>query len=280
VYKERSMFLGSYVGKPVVWQFPLIASNVGAIGAEVVIDIGTAHVFIGKDDFWIFDGARPIPIKSAPKEWFFANSDATYRFKIRSHFDQAKNLCWWFYPAPGSGGKLTDALVYNLNNERWGRVTLPIETVFQFQNAETNYDNWPADGSVTFDTLPDLPFDSQAFDTSSSAMGVVSTDHKVKTMTGRCAAASLTTGDLGDDEQYTTLSQVTPRFKQRAAAASLTHYTRNFDGDVLESRGTNALSGNHFDTLASGRYHRVRLDLQGDFEIVGLTPTLIPDGMA
>jgi hypothetical protein len=154
--------------------------------------------------------------------------------KIRSHFDQAKNLCWWFYPAPGSGGKLTDAMVYNLNNERWGHVTLPIETVFQFQNAETNYDNWPADGSVTFDTLPDLPFDSQAFDTSSSAMGVVSTDHKVKTMTGRCAAASLTTGDLGDDEQYTTLSQVTPRFKQRAAAASLTHYTRNFDGDVLE----------------------------------------------
>jgi hypothetical protein len=25
-----------------------------------VIDTGTAHVFIGKDDFWMFDGARPI----------------------------------------------------------------------------------------------------------------------------------------------------------------------------------------------------------------------------
>jgi len=278
-YKEKSMYLGTYVGKPVIWQWDLVASNVGAISAEAVIDTGTAHVFIGKDDFWLFDGARPTPIKGAPKEWFFANSDATYRYRIRSHFDQGKNLCWWFYPTPGSSGALTDALVLNLNNNRWGRVSLPIETVFQYQGAETNYDNWPADATLTYETLPDLPFDSPAFDTSGSAMGVVSTDHKIKTITGPCGAASLTTGDFGDDEQYTTLTRVTPRFTARPAASSMTHYTRNFDGGALENRGSNALAGSHYDPLASGRYHRMRVDLQGDFEIVGFTPALIPDGM-
>jgi hypothetical protein len=278
VYKEKSLYLGRYVGPPVIWQWDLVASNVGAISAEAVVDTGTAHLFIGRDDFWLFDGSRPRPIGAPVKEWFFAKSDATYRYRIRSHFDQAKNLCWWFYPTPGSGGALTDALVYNLNNERWGRVSLPIETVFQYQGAETNYDNWPADAAVTYDTLPDLPFDSPAFDTSSSAMGVVAMDHKIKTVTGPCGAASLTTGDFGDDEQYTTLGRVTPRFTARPVASSLTHYTRNFDGEALENRGSNVLSGSHYDTLASGRYHRVRIELQGDFEIVGFTPALTPDG--
>lgn len=279
VYKERSMFLGAYAGPPVIWQWDLIAANVGAISNEAVIDTGTAHVFIGREDFWIFDGTRPTPIGAPVKEWFFANSDATYRYRIRSHFDQAKNLCWWFYPAIGSGGVLTDALVYNLNNGRWGRVTLSIETVLQYQGSDTTYDNFPADAALTYDTLPDLPFDSPAFDTSNVAMGVVTLDHKIKTLTGPCGTASLTTGDFGDDEQFTTLSRVAPRFTARPLASSLTHYTRNFDGDVLENRGSNALSGSHYDPLASGRYHRARIDLSGDFEIVGFTPALTPDGM-
>lgn len=278
-YKEKSMYLGRYVGPPVIWQWDLIASNVGAISAESVIDTGTAHLFIGASDFYLFDGSRPRPIGAPVREWFFANCDATYRYRIRSHFDQAKNLCWWFYPTPGSGGALTSALVYNLNNERWGHVSLPIEAVFQYQGAETNYDNWPADPAMTFETIPDVPFDSPALDTSSSAMGVVALDHKIKTVTGPTAAASLTTGDFGDDEQYTTLGRVTPRFTARPTASSLTHYTREFDGDQLESRGAGALAGSHYDTLASGRYHRVRIDLQGDFELVGFTPALTPDGM-
>lgn len=278
VYKEKSVYLGRYVGPPVIWAFDLIASNVGAISQESVIDTGTSHVFIGKDDFWLFDGTRPRPIGAPVREWFFVNADPTYRYRIRSHFDQAKALCWWFYPTPSSGGNLVEALVFNLNNERWGRVSLPIETVFQYQGAETNYDNWPADALLNYETLPDLPFDSPAFDTGNSAMGIFALDHKVKTLTGPSAMSSLTTGDFGDDEQFTTLTKVTPRFKQRPTASSLTHYTRNFDGDVLENRGSNALSGSHYDTLASGRYHRVRVDLSGDYEIVGHTPSLVPDG--
>lgn len=278
-YKEKSMYLGTYVGPPVIWQWDLIASNVGAISNEGVIDTGTSHLFIGRDDFWIFDGTRPRPIGAAIKEWFFANSDAAYLYRMRSHFNQAKNLCWWFYPTPGSAGALTDAVVYNLNNERWGRVSLPIECVFEYQGADTNYDNFPVDALATYDTLPDLPFDSPAFDTSSVSMGVVALDHKIKTITGPCGTASITTGDFGDDDQYTTLSRVSPRFINRPNASSLTHFTRNFDGDTLETRSTNSLSGSHYDPLASGRYHRLKIDMTGDFEIVGFSPALTPDGM-
>lgn len=278
VYKERSVYLGRYVGPPVIWQWDLVAANAGAISQEAVIDTGTAHLFIGRDDFWIFDGARPRPIGAPVKEWFFANSDSTYRYRIRSYFDQFKNLAWWFYPTAGSGGALTDALVYNLNNDRWGRVTVPVQSVLMYQGAETTYDNWPPGAATTFDNIADLPFDSSAFDTDTSALGIVGADLKIKTMTGPCATAMITTGDMGDDIQYTTLATITPHFVRYPSASSMTHYTRDFSGDVAELRGTSALTDNRYDAGSSGRLHSLKLDMTGDFEIVGITPTAIPDG--
>lgn len=278
VYKERSMYLGTYVGPPVIWQWDLVASNVGAISNEAVIDTGVSHLFIGRDDFWLFDGSRPRPIGAPIKEWFFANSDNTSRYKIRSYFDQYKNMAWWFYPTAGSGGALTDAVVYNLNNDRWGRVTIGIQTVFMYQGSETTYDDFPPGAAATFEDVPDLPYDSPAFDTNTSALGVFGLDAKIKTMTGPCGAASIITGDMGDDARYSTLSQVAPRFKVRPASAGMTHYTKAYDGDIAEDRGTSTLSDNRFDAGASGRFHRVKIDTNGDFELVGITPEITPDG--
>lgn len=279
-YKERSMYLGTYVGPPVIWQWDLVASNVGAISNEAVIDTGTAHLFIGRDDFWIFDGSRPRPIGAPIKEWFFTNSDSTYRYNIRSYFDQFKNVAWWFYPVPGSGGALTDAVVYNLNNDRWGHVTLGIQTVFMYQGAETTYDNWPPGPDVTFDNIVDLPFDSLAFDTDSVALGIFGNDSKIKTLTGPCVSASITTGDIGQEGVFTTLAKVVPAFKVRPSASTMTQFTRDFEGDSLADRGSSALFGEKYDAGASGRFHRLKITLAGDFEIVGVAPELIPDGQA
>jgi hypothetical protein len=278
VYKERSVYLGRYVGPPVVWAFDLISSNVGALCHEAVIDTGTAHVFIGRDDFWIFDGSKPRPIGALVKEWFFAHSDSTYRYKIRSYFDQFKNLCWWFYPTPGSNGELTDALVYNLNNDRWGKVSMPVQTVMLYMGSETTFDNWPPGPVTTFATMPDVPLDSMAFDTDGGVMGVIGSDLKLKMVGGACATASLTTGDIGDDVQYSTLSTVYPHFTTRPSSSSMTHYTRDYADDALDVRSTEPLIGNRYEADGSARQHRVKLEMAGDFEITGINPALTMDG--
>lgn len=278
VYKERSIYVGRYVGPPIIWQFDLVAANAGAISQEAIIDTGTAHLFIGRDDFWVFDGSRPRPIGAPIKEWFFTNSDSAYRYKIRSYFDQFKNIAWWFYPTPGSSGALTHAVAYNLNNERWGKVQIPIQVPLLYQAPETPYDDWPPGPATTFDTIPDYPFDSPAFDTDSSAMAVIGTDRKIKTMTGPCGPAVIITGDMGSDEQYTTMTKITPHFTLRPEASSVTHFTRAYIGDTLENRGTSELSGNQYDVLASGRQHRFQMDFSGDFELVAIAPQAVPDG--
>lgn len=280
VYKERSTYLGRYVGPPVVWAFDLIAANAGAICQEAVIDTGTAHVFIGRDDFWLFDGTVPKPIGAPVKQWFFTHSDSTYRQNIRSYFDQYQNIAWWFYPANGAGGKLTHAIVYNLNNGRWGHVTLGVQAVLLFQKPDTTFDDWPPGAAVTFDGIPDVPFDSPVFDTSAATMAVFGPNNKLATITGPCMDASFVTGDIGDDDRFTTLTRVTPRFSLAPRAATLTHSTREASGDLLEERGACTLERGHFDPLASGRWHRMRIACTGDFEIIGITPNLVPDGDA
>jgi hypothetical protein len=278
VYKERSMYLGRYVGPPIVWEFQLISSDVGAISQESVVDTGTAQLFIGRDNFWIYDGSQPRQIGAPIREWFFTNSDSSYRYKAQAYYDKFKNSVWWFYASNGSGGALTDAVIYNLSSNRWGYAQVTIQTALDYYNAETTWDNWPPGAATDYENIADVAFDSPYFDSDQSTLAVFGSDNKIATLTGPCTSSSITTGDIGDDTQVTTVTAVKPRFISAPTTATLTNYHKmNLDG-ALTTGSTNSRNGNKFDVLASARYHRFRMDTTGDFEIVGAAVDMEPDG--
>lgn len=278
VYKERSLYLGRYVGPPVIWAFQLIASDVGALSQESVVDTGNAHLFMSRDDFWIFDGSRPRSIGAPVREWFFANSDSSYRYKIQAYYDKFKDRVWWFYAPNGSAGALTDALVYHIGSNKWGHAQVRVECILDYFTAETPWDSWPPGAATDYDSLPDVSFDSPYFDNDSSTLAIFDTSHRVATLAGPCATATLTTGDIGDETQYTTITAAKPRFISRPTSATCTNFTKAFSGDAAATGSTSSLNGNKFDVLASARYHSLRLSMTGDFEIVGIKPDLVLDG--
>lgn len=278
VYKERSMYLGRYVGPPVIWAFQLISSDVGALSQESVVDTGTAQLFISRDNFWIFDGSQPRPLDSPLREWFFKNSDSSYRYKIQGYFDKFNNRVWWFYAPNGSGGALTDAIVYHLKTGKWGYAQKTVRAVLDYFTAETPWDSWPPGPATSYEDIPDVSFDSPYFDNDASTLAYFDADNKVVTLSGACDAATLTTGDYGDEGAVLDLTAVKPRFLRRPSTATLTNYTKMFSGDVATTGSTSAINGNKFDVLAAARYHSFRLAMTGDFEIVGINPELAPDG--
>ncbi|MFM2210180.1 MAG: hypothetical protein RIQ96_1823, partial [Pseudomonadota bacterium] len=119
-YKDTSMYLGSYVGAPVVWQWQLIPGEAGTATQEAVIDIGDAHLFIGRSDFYAFDGSRPVSIGDGIREWFFANLNSAYRDRTVSLHDKANANAYWFFCAGGSSTP-NACVVYNYRAKRWGR---------------------------------------------------------------------------------------------------------------------------------------------------------------
>lgn len=278
VYKENSLYLGQYIGPPVIWSWQLVASDIGALSQESVIDVGGAHLFIGRDDFWLFDGSRPRSIGAPVREWFFANSNATYRYKTQGYYDRFNARAWWFF-ASNSSTTLDSALVYNVKTDRWGYAQIPVASVFGYVTPDVTWDNWPPGTATDYENIADLAFDSPAWDTGQAAPAVISsTDNKIKTLAGPTASSTIVTGDFGDDVQYTTLTNVMPRYVTRPTTASLSHLTKAYQGASPVAASTVSINGNKFDTLASGRFHRVSLSTTGNFEIVGFEPKLSPDG--
>lgn len=112
-YKQRSIYLGQYVGAPTVWNWLQVpGGDAGCVGKEAICDIGGAHFFVGDDNIWIFDGTRPIPVADGyVRQFFFDNSNPSYRYKTICVFDRQNNRVWVFYPSLSSQTP-DSALVY------------------------------------------------------------------------------------------------------------------------------------------------------------------------
>lgn len=273
-YKSRSIYLGQYVGAPAVWDWILVpGGNAGCVGKEAICDVDQAHFFVGQDNFWLFDGTRPVPIGDEQvRQWFFNNSDPDNLYKTVCMFDRQQNRVWIFYPPAGSS-VLSEALVYHLKKRQWGRVTTTIEAAFNYTATGVTYDSWD-DAGATFDALPSVSFDSAYWLAGASSLGVFNTSHQLQTLTGIAGASSFTTGDAGDDDAVTLLKQVRLRFAagRKPTAATIQSYHAMSSGDDFTAGVTGSINDGKFDVLKAARWHRVTVSMTGSARVTGIKP--------
>lgn len=277
-YKERSMYVGRYQGPPLVWAWELIPGEIGATNQECVVSIGTAHVFIGWDNFYIFDGTRPQAIGDSVKTWFFRDLNATYRYRILGQHDLVNGLVYWYYPSNASvNGTVDSCIVYNYRRNQWGRANRAIQAAVEYASAQITYDGL---GTLytTYDSLPQIPYDSPFWLASSPVPAVIDSTNTVVQMTGAGVPSSLTTGDFGDDWNYSTLSSIRLRCSQDPTSAVCNTFHHSTAGGALDPGVSSTLEDGKFDVLWSDRYHRAKFDFTGDLEMIGYDPVLIPDG--
>lgn len=277
-YKERSMYIGRYQGPPVVWAWELVPGEIGATNQECVVSIGTAHVFIGWDNFYIFDGTRPQAIGDSVKTWFFKDLNATYRYRILGQHDPVNGLVYWYYPSNASqDGSRDSCIVYNYRRNQWGRANRAVQAAIEYASSQITYDTLGTLYS-TYDNLPVIPYDSPFWLASSPVPAVFDASNTVVQMTGAGMPCSLVTGDFGDDWQYSTLSQIRIRCSQNPTTGACDTLHHSEVGTPLEVGASSALDDGKFDVMWSDRYHRARMNFTGDVEIIGYDPVLIPDG--
>lgn len=280
-YKDKAIFIGSYVGASSgVWQWSLVPGDIGCSSHEAVVNIGTAHLFIGETDIYAFDGSRPAPIGAPLRSWFFARLNRAYQYKIAALHDRVNSLVYWFYPSTASvGGALDEAIVYNYRNQRWGVVTRSIEMPIELVLGGITYDNL---GSLfsTYDDLPAISYDSPFWIANSPVPAIISTDHRPYTL-GAAAGAWSFAGNLYGDEQVVSLaSRVNVRWIAKPSAATLVHRYGMDEGAALTSAAGVVMSAGsgRFDLLRSARWHQDALSGAGDAELVGLDVQIREDG--
>ena len=277
-YKERSMFIGSFVGAPLIWTWQQIPGEVGTPSSEAVINIGSQHVFIGQEDIYTFDGTRPVSIGSPVKQWFFRDVHPAYRYKIIGTHDRSKSLAKFYYVSANStDGTIDSCLIYNYQVKKWGRSNRKIEACVEYTSAGLTYDSIGTTYG-TWDSLPAISYDSPFWTKEALTPAVFDTSHTLMQLSGISETSSLTTGDMGDDSTFSTITRVVPRFLAKPSSATISDQHRDVLGDSPTVDAPVPMVNGRFDVLQSARWHRFTIEAVGDMEITGYDVQATTDG--
>lgn len=281
VFKLNAMYIGTYAGPPVVWQFDRIPGDIGCVGPEAVCDIGNGAIAWASDDnFYIHDGARPTAIGTKKiRQWFYDNSSPGYRHKTQACFDKQNNRVWFMFPGQSSTGLCDRALVFHTTSGQWGVSDRTVEAVLQYAVPGLTYDTL---GTVysTWDDLPDIPYDSQFWLGGGRVFSIFDSTHQLVNMVGTSTTSGFTTGDYGDDSVVSFVNKVRLRFTIKPTSAAIVGSTRPGAGDTYINGSTGVLSDSSaFDVRQCGRWHRFTFTFSGGVELNGIDFTSTKAGM-
>jgi hypothetical protein len=277
-YKQRSIYLGQYVGAPTVWNWLQVpGGDAGCIGKEAICDIGGAHFFVGDDNIWIFDGTRPVPVADGyVRQYFFDNSNPSYRYRTICVFDRQKNLVWVFYPSL-SATSPDSAIVYHITAKKWGVANRSIEAALNYVSAGTTIDGLSSI-SPTIDGLAPYSFDSQFWLAGGKSLSIFNTSHQLQAMTGTSVSSSMTTGDVGDDSAVSCLGPIRLRYAMAPSAASVQTFTQMNSGIGFTAAASGVVLDGKFDVRQSARWHRATFTFTGPVRVTHMDAKAVAAG--
>lgn len=281
VYKQQAMYLGINVGPPNIWDFGLIVGVAGAMSQEAVVDVGMPdnprHIFMGWDDFYMYDGAKPVPIGTARvKQAVFAELLQSRYYACAALHDRVNNRVYFYYPTQDS--QFPDkCVVYNYRTDKWGRDDRQIEAVTSYSTPGITWDSLGGTYS-TWDQFPNVAWDFAFQNDSAILPAIFDTTHNLKTLTGAAGTTSITTCDHGEGTGVYTAQRVRPIFLKAPASATLTNYYKMNEGDSLTQDLTTSLDSGKFDLLRGGRWHRFQMNMVGDWEMAQYALQMEPSG--
>jgi hypothetical protein len=279
-YKLRGIFLGAFVGSQSgTWQWTLVpgSAQCGAVGPEAVCDIGGAHFIVGDDDFWLFDGTRPVSLGAEVRLWFKTNSSQAYRYRTKATFDRGRNMVWINFAGQDSTGSCDRTLVWHCATKRWGVTNRVAEAVLNYVAPGTTIDGLNAYGA-TIDALPPIPFDSAYWTGGGRVFAYFNAAHQLLTATGACVDSTYTTGDYGADEIVTDVDTFRVRFINAPSASQVQGAYRNDAAGPLSTGPTEQRYNARYDVRQAGNWHRFVVSMTGDHRETGHGPVLLPAG--
>ncbi|MBV4459175.1 hypothetical protein KVG96_14540 [Pseudomonas sp. COR58] len=278
-YKQRSIYLGQYVGAPTVWNWLQVpGGDAGCIGKEAICDIGGAHFFVGDDNMWIFDGTRPAPVADGfVRQFFFDNSNPSYRYRTICVFDRQKNLVWIFYPSLSS--QTPDAaLVYHVNARKWGVANRSIEAALNYVSSGVTIDGLSSISS-TIDGLAPYSFDSQFWLSGGKSLSIFNNSHQLQAMTGNSTGSSFTTGEVGDDDAVSCINKIRLRYAKAPMSATVQTFMQQNSGAGFTAGTTGSVLDGKFDLRQSARWHKATFTFVGPVRVTHMDAEVMPQGM-
>lgn len=272
-YKAESIYVGRDAGSPSVLGFSLVPGEIGCASHDAIVSIGMEHIFIGKNDIYIFDGNSVKAIGEAIRLWFFADLDATYVGRIQSVHNEQYGFVTFSYPRLGSAGVLTGGITYNYRVGKWGVDHRFMSAPFEYYSGGYTYATLPIEG-LTYADWPAISYDDSFWDANKVLIAFVAADGKVYTIininSANASPSYITSGSYGDENTYTYLDRVTLRYLLKPVVApTMTHYYSDDLGSTWTTGQTITETNGRFDVMWIAPWHKVKFNFTGFFEVTG-----------
>lgn len=267
---ETSIWRMTYVGYPLVFQFDEIESNRGTVSPSSVIKFGSSIFYLDKDGFYMFDGAKSIPIGANKIDKTFYNDfDQNYYDRISVAIDPINTLVFWAYPGFGNSSGLNNkALCYNWSTNTWSG-PIEVDTEILTSSLSTGYtldELTTILGYTNIDTLP-YSLDSRFWQGGSTLLSAFNSSHKLVNFTGDALDAVFETGEFNLNQGGRAfVSGVRPLFDGDGTATIQIGSRDTVNGSTTwgASSSQNSRTG-----LCPARnnayYHRARMTITGGF---------------
>jgi hypothetical protein len=272
-YKAKAVYEGIYQGGAQAWDFRELPGNVGAASHESIVDVGTPdnprHIFMGFDDFYSFDGSRPVPLGlNKIKISVFSELNKKRAEQCTSLHDRINGVIYFYYPVADTVDP-AKCVVYNYRANTWGRDDRTIEAVLDYITAGTAYDDL---GGLytTYADFPEFSYDTAFLLDSFPRIAIFNTSHALQTLDGTPETSSFTTGDYGDDANFVYFSRAKFRFFTKPTSATMQNFFRDDLGEDLTTGVTTSMSSNRFDVRRESRWHRMTFEFSGAWESPGM----------
>lgn len=109
--------LASYLGQPFVYRFDRVGTGCGAASRGCVVQVDVGAVWMGRDGFWIYDGAvRPLP--SAVADYVFSDLNESQITKVTAFNNTKHGEVWWLYPS-GDSNECNRYVAWSYRNDTW-----------------------------------------------------------------------------------------------------------------------------------------------------------------
>jgi hypothetical protein len=243
------------------------------------------HFFVGRDDFYLFDGARPIPVGHGVKEAFFSVLNTDEADKIVMMQDRSKSLVYIYYPSAGTS-TIGSCLVFNYRTRKWGVDNRTITFAFEFAGGAISYAGLGGylsnllGASATYGGLAalNLTYGTLTPKAGNFVPALFDSNNVIYTLTGDGGKSEFTTHDVGSDDFSSLVNRFTPRWIVRPDSASLDNYywTGSGQDPVLDT--TTQMDSGRFDFLRSAQWHRFRFNMSGSWEMSDAKIDAQPDG--
>lgn len=117
ILTDVSVHAMQYIGDPFTFGVQEVSSNISTISPKCAIAAGDAVFWMGKGEFYLYDGAvRQLPCDV--KEYVFDDINPQQTLKVQAGHNAAFGEIWWFYPS-SSSPENDSYVVYNYVQNVW-----------------------------------------------------------------------------------------------------------------------------------------------------------------